>query len=59
MKKNLTAPIITTMAVGTALGAAYMFTNKKHSTKRKIKKNTDKAVKAVESFVNNVSYMLK
>ena len=33
MKKNLTAPIITTMAVGTALGAAYMFTNKKHSTK--------------------------
>ena len=59
MKKNLTAPIITTMAVGTALGAAYMFTNKKHSTKRKIKKNTDKAVNAVESFVNNVSYMLK
>ena len=33
MKKNMTAPIITTMAVGTALGAAYMFTNKKHSTK--------------------------
>lgn len=48
------------MAVGVAVGAAaYMVGNKlAHTNKRTIKKNTQKAVKAVESFVNNVSHMM-
>lgn len=48
------------MAVGAAVGAAaYMVGNKlAHTNKKAMKKNTQKAVKAVEAFVNNMSHMM-
>ena len=47
-------------AVGVAVGAAaYMVGNKlAHTNKKTMKKNTQKAVKAVEAFVNNMSHMM-
>ncbi len=48
------------MAVGAVVGAAaYMVGNKlAHTNKKTMKKNTQKAVRAVESFVNNMSHMM-
>ena len=48
------------MAVGAAVGAAaYMVGNKlAHTNKKTMKTNTQKAVKAVEAFVNNMSHMM-
>ncbi len=49
------------VAVGTALGAAtYMISNKDKRKKAKsLKKGTGKALKAVGTIVDSVSYMMK
>jgi len=59
MKKSKTTAVITTAAVGMAVGtAAYMMAGDKAKT-RKLKKSTGRALRQVGSFIDNVSYMIK
>lgn len=57
---NKTA-VFTGIALTAAAGtAAYVMNSKKmKSQRKKIKKNTDKAIKLASEFVDNVSYLLK
>lgn len=56
---NKTTAMITTAAVGMAVGtAAYMLAGNKTRTKQ-IKKSTGKALRQVGSFIDNVSYMIR
>lgn len=60
MKSKMNS-VIKGIAVGTALGTAtYMLSSKGKPKKSKsLKKNTGKALKAVGSIVDSVSYMMK
>lgn len=54
-----TTAMITTAAVGMAVGtAAYMLAGNKSKT-RQLKKSTGKALRQVGSFIDNVSYMIR
>ena len=61
MSKNNVAPILTGVAVSAAVGtAAYMMSGMgKKSSAKTLKKNANKAVKAVGEVVDSFSYMMK
>jgi len=59
MHRNKTSAVITTAAVGMAVGtAAYMLSGNRNRNKQ-IKKSTGKALRQVGSFIDNVSYMMR
>lgn len=61
-RKNTTAAITTTAAIGVAVGAAaYMMSGNRNmrSRTKQLRKNTGKALRQVGSFIDNVSYMMR
>ena len=58
-----TSAIVTTAAVGAAMGAAAYFMNTSPRTMRghtrKIKRNTGRALRQVGDFIGSMSYMMK
>lgn len=61
MKQNTMSSMVKGIAVGAVVGTAtYMMTsNTKRRTANHLKKNTGKAIKAVGSVIENISYMMK
>lgn len=62
MKQNNHAmsSVVKGLAAGAIVGtAAYMMTNSKKKTGNKMKRNAGKAMRAVGSVIENVSYLMK
>lgn len=60
MKKPAMSSVVTGLAAGAVVGtAAYMMTSGKKKTSTNMKKNAGKALKAVGTVIENVSYMMK
>lgn len=54
-----TSKIMKSMAIGMGVGVAtYMMSNTKSKSSKVIKKNTDKAIRAVGSVIDNVTSMI-
>lgn len=60
MKNNTMSSVVKGLAAGAVVGTAtYMMASKKKHTAATVKKNAGKALKAVGSVIENVSYMMK
>lgn len=61
MKQNTMSSVVKGIAAGAVVGTAtyMMVSNSKRRTANSLKKNAGKAIKAVGSVVENISYMMK
>lgn len=60
MKNNVMSSVVKGLAAGAAIGTAtYMVSQTKKKTANTVKKNAGKALKAVGTVIENVSYMMK
>lgn len=60
MKKNTMSSVVKGLAAGAVIGTAtYMMTTGKKKSSSHMKRNAGKALKAVGTVIENVSYMMK
>lgn len=60
MKNSAMSSVVKGIAAGAVVGtAAYMMSSNKKKTGSKMKKNASKAMKAVGTVMENVSYLMK
>ncbi|MEG0693508.1 MAG: hypothetical protein RR444_10575 [Oscillospiraceae bacterium] len=60
MKNNTMSSVVKGLAAGAVIGTAtYMMTTGKKKNNHNVKKNAGKALKAVGTVIENVSYMMK
>ena len=60
MKNSAMSSVVKGLAAGAVVGTAtYMMTSKKKRMATSMKKNAGKALKAMGSVIENVSYMMK
>lgn len=60
MKNNSMSAVVKGVAAGAVIGtAAYMMSQGKKKTSATVKRNAGKALKAVGTVIENVSYMMK
>ena len=60
MKNSTMSSVVKGLTAGAVIGTAtYMMTANKKKTSNTVKKNAGKALKAVGTVIENVSYMMK